>query len=318
MELRLATEKVKAVRVEFPWSEAGFQKVAFNGLNVWRQASEFLRGKAWNAPAHGGCNKTDFKITFEDGNTYEGHFDLVHPERGLADLSEHVLEFQEFYAGCVESKDLPSHISPEDYERLLARDPKGGELAREFLDAYEVGDEEPNEVSPSEGQSEVPYDRPKEPEPEPEPVFDFELTPDKDGPEVRTKKKGVTTVHNIHPGHYTMYGKKEARTRYSDTIYCAEITPKKSVRIYGVYGNTLKDGGIKFDKTFKLGDIAVYDSYNLTYTGEIVGIGPKSVSIRPYPNSGAKRLDLNTFCWRNWNLDLEKIAYQNSETMMTI
>jgi len=71
--------------------------------------------------------------------------------------------------------------------------------------------------------------------------------------------------------------------------------------------------------TFAVGDTVEYDSYNLSYTGTIEKIGPKTVSIRKYKTSTKLiRMNLDTFAWRNFDLDLAKIAEKNAETMMYI
>lgn len=71
-------------------------------------------------------------------------------------------------------------------------------------------------------------------------------------------------------------------------------------------------------KTFKIGDTAEYDSYNLSYTGVITSITEKTVTIRPRSATRQRRLSIDSFSWRNWNFDAERIARENSETMMYI
>ena len=68
---------------------------------------------------------------------------------------------------------------------------------------------------------------------------------------------------------------------------------------------------------FKIGDSAVYDSYNLTYTGTIEAIGPKTVTIR---NTFGKltRLSIYEFNWRNKDFDAAKIFDRNAEMMVTL
>lgn len=73
----------------------------------------------------------------------------------------------------------------------------------------------------------------------------------------------------------------------------------------------------EFVNTFAMGDEAEYDSFNLKYTGEILGITPKTVSIRNMYGK-TTRLSMNEFCFRNWDFDAVKVAEENSETMMYI
>jgi hypothetical protein len=77
-------------------------------------------------------------------------------------------------------------------------------------------------------------------------------------------------------------------------------------------------------KTYKMGDMAEYDSYNLSYYGPIVGISDKRVRIVcrfDYPNyvkdtSSAKvhSLSLEKFCWRAIGFDLGDACANNAVT----
>jgi len=66
---------------------------------------------------------------------------------------------------------------------------------------------------------------------------------------------------------------------------------------------------------FEIGDEAEYDSYNLKYTGKIVSITEKTVTIKPKYENKNRRLNIRDFAWRNWNFDSEKVAAENSDTM---
>ncbi len=68
-----------------------------------------------------------------------------------------------------------------------------------------------------------------------------------------------------------------------------------------------------FDLTFRVGDTAVYGSYNLTYTGRITSIGPKTVTVQHYEGSReVTRLSLVKFISRNWNFDRARIERENA------
>jgi len=93
--------------------------------------------------------------------------------------------------------------------------------------------------------------------------------------------------------------------------YTAHIQPKTSITVER--GNS--------SNTFKIGDWAEYDSYNLSYTGIIRSITEKTVTIEAYPdsqNARKHRLKISQFCWRNWNFDAERISKENADTMMYI
>lgn len=84
----------------------------------------------------------------------------------------------------------------------------------------------------------------------------------------------------------------------------ADIVKGKSIRLFGVETNRAK-GPLSYDRTFKVGDIAVYDSYNLYYTNEITAIGAKTVSI------AGKRLSIYEFNFYNNTMDLDAVKKHN-------
>lgn len=118
----------------------------------------------------------------------------------------------------------------------------------------------------------------------------------------------MKTVKNIQP----------KRGTETFNIYNADIKKNESIRIFGTYKNHV-NGPQEFDKTFKVGEWAEYDSYNLKYNGEIVAIGEKTVTIEEYPgthNAKKHRPSLHTFSWINWDYSDEKNAAHNAEERM--
>lgn len=117
----------------------------------------------------------------------------------------------------------------------------------------------------------------------------------------------------------------------ASTIYNLDVEPRVSVRLYGENPNRVRyirqpDGKCvaehyaqPFDLTFKIGDHAVYGSYNLTYTGKIVAIGEKTITINASgTGEKCKWLTWDNFAWRNWDYDADKIAADNAEERMYI
>lgn len=92
-----------------------------------------------------------------------------------------------------------------------------------------------------------------------------------------------------------------------------EIVRNKSIRMISDNYN-----GKALDKSFSIGEMAEYDSYNLSYYGEIVGITEKSVTIQERWSTRKRRLKLDTFIWRNRDFDLAKKAAENAHTSMYI
>jgi hypothetical protein len=119
----------------------------------------------------------------------------------------------------------------------------------------------------------------------------------------------MLTIQNIQPKAYKRSGITYNPTE-SMNDYHAEIKPGREIRIFGTYRNHI-NGAQQFDKTFKVGDVAEYGSYNLVYTGEIVSIGKKTISI--HHHGEVSRLSLYEFSWRNWDFNIEKINKHNIE-----
>jgi len=88
--------------------------------------------------------------------------------------------------------------------------------------------------------------------------------------------------------------------------------PGNSVRI------ETESQGKFWDVSFVMGGEAVYDSYNLVYTGTIVKITNKTVTVAPKWGEKNTRMSLAKFARKNYRFDAEKIAARNAETMMAI
>jgi hypothetical protein len=94
--------------------------------------------------------------------------------------------------------------------------------------------------------------------------------------------------------------------------YNADILPGHSIRIFGTMTNHVR-GPQEFDQVFKIGDAAVYGSFNLIYTGKITAIGPKTVTVKHYEHSSeVTMLQVYGFIDQNWDYNAEKIAKHNS------
>jgi len=92
----------------------------------------------------------------------------------------------------------------------------------------------------------------------------------------------------------------------------------KSVRLFGKTKTYAKGGPVDspYDVTFRIGDEVEYDSYNLSYTGHIVSIGAKTVTINTGRGEPKRRLKLEEFSWRNRRFDAEETRRKNHEEMM--
>jgi hypothetical protein len=105
----------------------------------WIETDWVLKAWAKTAPEGGGYDKCDFTITYDDGETYSGRFDLQRDHMAGSNLlGNHVRLFCETYSG----RRRPTHITPERYRALMKQ--YGEETTSaycEFLDSYEIGAE---------------------------------------------------------------------------------------------------------------------------------------------------------------------------------
>ncbi len=125
--------------------------------------------------------------------------------------------------------------------------------------------------------------------------------------------KKLIEVRNVIP-RATIWNKR-TNTVPSNTqgTYNADILPGHSIRIFGVMTNHVR-GPQEFDKVFKIGDRAVYGSFNLIYVGTITAIGPKTVTVKHYEHSEeVTMLQVYGFIDQNWDYDSEKIRKHNDE-----
>jgi len=103
----------------------------------------------------------------------------------------------------------------------------------------------------------------------------------------------------------------EHRHLETDTLmdeHHADVSPGQSIRIFGTHMGTEHT---PFDLAFAVGEKGVHGSWNLIYTGEIVGIGSRTVTIKPPYGSKAVRLPLTRFIELNWDYDAVRIERHN-------
>jgi len=137
-------DKIKAKEIRFGFSETedgvpDANGTTFSGPDAWAQANAWLLKRSMALKDDMlGYLKHDFEITWEDGETYKGRYDL-YPYGGKHDfeaLDKHVRDFCLFYAGLKR----PSHVSEDNYRVLVATASKQTAY-RDFLDRYEIGQE---------------------------------------------------------------------------------------------------------------------------------------------------------------------------------
>jgi hypothetical protein len=109
---RIPVVKVWLNRAEGPTYETGPRTV-----KSLSEASDVIHGWAKSAPPHGqGYDKTDFRVEWADGETYEGRLDMDQNHRVIRNpLGEQMQDHLLFLSGLRR----PSRFDREEYERYL-------------------------------------------------------------------------------------------------------------------------------------------------------------------------------------------------------
>lgn len=115
--------------------------------------------------------------------------------------------------------------------------------------------------------------------------------------------KESRNVSHYRPSWWSPKGNK-VKLLITEGEHTAEITTNESIII--------KDSGGKVIQRFKIGDTVEQGSYNMVYTGEIIDIKSKYVTISGCP-CGVQNHKYSQFIRRNWDLDLGKIGKHNAE-----
>jgi hypothetical protein len=129
MAKKIAVKKIEITRGEGPSVECGITHICMS----WEAADSILYDMSKTAPRTGGYDKTDFVITFKDGEEYSGRYDLKHHSIEDVSLSGHVVDFVRFHGGLLTKEQLPSHVKSEDYSCHV-----DAEFAV-FYEAYDLG-----------------------------------------------------------------------------------------------------------------------------------------------------------------------------------
>jgi hypothetical protein len=141
---RMTESKTEAVRFEITWTEA--RHAGRMTADTWEDFNTILSEIASEAPSGGAYHKTGFRITFEDGETYEGRYDVQNIRCERPDVSDHVRRFVGYHSGLIR----PSHLTEDDYAAHLKL--YGEETRRQWYElarCYDVGVETPDDDPPA-------------------------------------------------------------------------------------------------------------------------------------------------------------------------
>ncbi len=127
-----------SIRVEWSESAAFMDGQEFTGPGCWaafdackRRAVEMRRAAGLSS---GGYDKTKFVVTFADGHTYGGRYDIACNGHDGTTLEQHILSHATFYTGMR----CPAHMTAEHYAEVVAQDGRADEW-RDFLTRYRIG-----------------------------------------------------------------------------------------------------------------------------------------------------------------------------------
>jgi hypothetical protein len=110
------TEKIRVQSVFLERAEGPTAECIAVTVPTLTEATATLRRWSWSAPKPGGgYDKCDFRVTFADGETYEGRYDLQRDLAGEGPLSKHIRDFMLFCAG----QRRPSHMTEDVYRGFV-------------------------------------------------------------------------------------------------------------------------------------------------------------------------------------------------------
>ena len=134
--------KLTAVEIVFPFSESGHvPETTFKGKDCWKDAQAALSTASLFAPRDGCYHKTDFTITWSDGDTYNGRLDLKHPNADNLrnDLAAHVRDHLVWNAGLAfKQQTTPTHLTEAQYKAYLKEYVKDGQTYLDYLREHEL------------------------------------------------------------------------------------------------------------------------------------------------------------------------------------
>ena len=104
----------------------------------WSDAEKRIASICTTSPVDGGYNKTDFVITWNDDETYEGRYDAIHSDSPAHEgtLKKHCLDHLTFGAGLRR----PDWMTEIQYEEQIQRNPDRVKESTAFLKKYSFED----------------------------------------------------------------------------------------------------------------------------------------------------------------------------------
>lgn len=102
---------------------------------LYLSINTLLGTAAYHAPDSGAYHKTGFRVTWMDGSSYQGRFDLTHEHRLNASVGAHIIDFCEFHSG----RRKPIHMTEKQYTQFLSiHSAEQKQQLEDYLDKYEI------------------------------------------------------------------------------------------------------------------------------------------------------------------------------------
>lgn len=138
----IPVKSIEITRAEGPIDECGVTVV----VSSFAEASRVLARIAETAPNTGGYDKTDFRVTWADGEIYDGRADIQRDHVVGYDLADHIRSFLGYLAGTVR----PAHVTSDDkWEAIKASNKDSAPSALEFLSKYDLSWDAPPTPPPA-------------------------------------------------------------------------------------------------------------------------------------------------------------------------
>jgi len=102
----------------------------------WDAATSTLRKWAETAPDAGdGYHKCDYVIEWQDGEQFEGRYDLVH----IRVKTPNFASFFRRFMACASGREKPSHWTEQTYKAVLSRNPAMTDWAKAAFNSRDIG-----------------------------------------------------------------------------------------------------------------------------------------------------------------------------------
>ena len=130
----IKAKEISITRAEGRISECGKVHTFVEGeADIWKRANALLIRWSKTAPTVG-YDKCDFTITYQDGETYSGRYDLKHYSREIPNLGRHIYDNVRYMAGLWK----PSWMSEELYKSAMQQNGKSLETYLKFYQTHDI------------------------------------------------------------------------------------------------------------------------------------------------------------------------------------